>query len=224
MTLTVTEAVQRRKSTRAFTSQPVADETIQGVLQKALRSPSGGNVQPWRIFVLNGAARTRFGDLMEKRMADEPLGEPAQYEIYPQGLKAPYRDWRFEVGEDMYALLGITRDDKMARLTWLQNNYRFFGAPAGLFCFVDRDMLAPQWSDLGMYLQTAMLLFEEQGLATCAQEAWNRWPDTVAKFVGAPEEMMLFCGMAIGHEDPQADVNRLVSKRAPEEMKVSFVE
>jgi nitroreductase len=223
MTLSVTDAVAQRKSIRAFTDEPVDDEALSSVLKAALRAPSGGNVQPWRLFVLNGDAMTRFKTQMEEQMASNPIGEPAQYEIYPKGLKAPYRDWRFGVGEDMYALLGIARDDKMARLTWLQNNYRFFGAPAAVFCFIDRDMLPPQWSDLGMYLQTAMLLFQERGLATCAQEAWSRWPETVSKFVGAPDEMMLFCGLAVGHADTEAPVNGLVSKRAPEELKLSFV-
>jgi len=223
MSMSVTDAVMARKSTRAFTDEPVSDDVIRTVLEKALRAPSGGNVQPWRLYVLNGDAMTRFSALMEKRMADDPLGEPAQYEIYPKGLKAPYRDWRFEVGEDMYALLGIAREDKMARLTWLQNNYRFFGAPAAAFCFIDRDMLPPQWSDLGMYLQTAMLLFQEAGLATCAQEAWSRWPDTVGNFVGAPDTEMLFCGLAIGHADTTAKVNELVSKRGSEAEAIQFV-
>ena len=115
----------------------------------------------------------------------------------------------------MYERLGIGRADKFARLTWLQNNDRFFGAPAALFCFTDRIMGPPQWSDLGMVLQTAMLLFEEAGLGTCAQEAWSRWPETVAAFVGAPQELMLFCGLAIGHPDPAAPVNALRAARAP---------
>ena len=124
----------------------------------------------------------------------------------------------------MYAKLGVAREDKPGRFAHLARNFEFFGAPCGFFCFVDRIMGPPQWSDLDMFLQTFMLLAEEAGLSTCAQEAWAARPLTVAKLVGAPEELMLFCGMAIGHKDPDAPVNALVSDREPVENWVKFVE
>ena len=153
-------------------------------------------------------------DRFKAHCAERTEPEQAAYEIYPAGLTEPYRSSRFKVGEDMYALLGISREEKGKRIARLMENYQFFGAPAGFFCFVDRQMGLPQWSDLGMYLQTFMLLAEEAGLATCAQEAWAARPETVRSFVKAPEEQMLFCGMAIGYKDESAPVNRLISDRA----------
>ncbi len=221
--LSVSEAVAQRLSVRAFTDTPVDNALITDVLTRAARAPSGGNLQPWRLYVLNGDAMHRFRALMEARLAENPLGETPEYNVYPPGLKEPYRSRRFGIGEAMYEKLGIPREDKFARLQWLQSNDRFFGAPAAAFCFVDRIMGPPQWSDLGMLLQTAMLLFQEAGLGTCAQEAWSRWPRTVADFVGAPAELMLFCGLAIGHVDRSAPVNTLVSSRAPTDEVLSFV-
>ena len=200
---------------RAFTDEPVPTGLIVDVVRRATRAPSGGNVQPWHLYLVNGEAMTRFRAIMDARLADNPLGETPQYAVYPPNLKEPYRTRRFEIGEAMYETLAIPRADKLARLAWLQSNDRFFGAPAALFCFTDRIMGPPQWSDLGMLLQTVMLLFEEAGLGTCAQEAWSRWPETVAQFVGAPAELMLFCGMAIGHPDSAAPVNTLRAARAP---------
>jgi nitroreductase len=208
--------VARRRSVRAFTDEPVPSDLIVDVLSRATRAPSGGNLQPWHLYLLNGEAMAKFRAIMDVRLADNPLGETPQYAVYPPNLKEPYRTRRFEIGEAMYEKLAIPRADKLARLAWLQNNDRFFGAPAALFCFTDRIMGPPQWSDLGMLLQTAMLLFEEAGLGTCAQEAWSRWPETVAKFVGAPDELMLFCGLAIGHPDRLAQVNMLRAARAPD--------
>ncbi len=208
---------------RAFTDEPVTNDMLLDVLTRATRAPSGGNLQPWRLFLLNGPAMARFRTVMEARLADNPMGETPHYAVYPANLKEPYRGRRFAVGEAMYDKLGIPRADKLARLVWLQNNDRFFGAPAALFCFTDRIMGPPQWSDLGMLLQTAMLLFEEAGLGTCPQEAWSRWPETVANFVGAPAEMMLFCGMAIGHPDAGAPVNLLRTSRAPVSEVISVV-
>ena len=122
---------------------------------------------------------------------------------------------RFTVGEQMYELLGIPREDKTARLLRMAENYKFFGAPCALFCYVDRRMGKPQWSDLGMFLQTFMLLAQEAGLDTCAQEAWSSFGASVAEFVGAPDDEMLFCGMALGHADWDAPVNSLESERMP---------
>jgi len=217
--MNVTEAVVTRKSIRAFTPEPVADELVAELLSKAARAPSGGNVQPWRMFVINGETMPKFQNFLE----NSEINETPAYEIYPRELKSPYRDTRFKVGEDMYALLGIPREDKAARFAHLARNYVFFDAPVGLFCFVDRQMGPPQWSDLGMFLQTFMLLAREAGLHTCAQEAWAMRANTVSAFVEADEDLMLFCGMALGHHDPDKPVNTLVSDRAPLENWAKFL-
>ena len=115
----------------------------------------------------------------------------------------------------MYDLLGISREDKDSRIQQVLKNFNFFQAPAALFCFVDRQMGPPQWSDLGMFLQTFMLLAQEQGVGTCAQEAWAMKCESVSEFVGAGEDEMLFCGMSIGYKDNTAIVNELNSERRP---------
>lgn len=218
--MNVSEAVASRSSIRAFTDQAVPSALLKELISKAARSPSGGNVQPWRIYVVNDDAMARFKAYCRDRTEPE---QPA-YTIYPQGLTEPYRSSRFKVGEDMYALLGIPREDKGARIARLMENYQFFGAPAGFFCFVDKQMGPPQWSDLGMFLQTFMLLAEEAGLSTCAQEAWAARPKTVSSFLNTPEELMIFCGMAIGYKDESAPVNKLVSDRASIDDFAQFVE
>jgi hypothetical protein len=113
----------------------------------------------------------------------------------------------------MYAHLGIPREDREERIAWFRNNYNLFGAPVGLFCYIDRGMGSPQWSDLGMYLENVMLLLCEEGLHSCPQESWSTYNHVVAEVLGPPPELMLFCGMAIGYEDPDAPVNRLRSER-----------
>ncbi len=214
----VTAAVYARRSVRAFLPTPVPDETIAELLTKAARSPSGGNVQPWRIYVVNGDATPALVASLEGRAPERPL-----YDIYPADLWEPHRSTRFGIGEAMYAALGIPRDDRGGRLAHLARNFRFFDAPAAIFCFVDTRMGKPQWSDLGMFLQTFMLLATEAGLDTCAQEAWASWPHAVAEFVGAPDTEMLFCGVAIGHADPDAPVNTVVSERLPLDQFATFV-
>ncbi|MCH1555113.1 MAG: nitroreductase [Pseudomonadales bacterium] len=215
----VTQAVQKRSSIRAFTDQPVSNGLIRELIEGASRAPSGGNVQPWQLYVFNGDAMVRF----KQHVRENPRRETPGYAIYPENLKEPHRSARFEVGEMMYALLEIPRDDKAARLQRLAQNFQFFGAPAGFFCFIDEQMGPPQWSDLGMFLQTFMLLATEAGLATCAQEAWATKPQTVAEYVDAPGTSMLFCGMAIGYEDTTAAVNTLRSHRFPVDSFTTFI-
>ena len=155
-------------SCRAFLDTPVPDETLAELLTKAARAPSGGNIQPWKIYVVNGESMHRF----QTFIADREIEEPG-YTIYPPKLWEPHRTARFELGEQMYELLGIGREDRAGRLERMMENYRFFGAPAAIFCFLHQRMLPPQWSDCGMYLQTLMLLCEEAGLSTCPQEIWT---------------------------------------------------
>lgn len=111
--------------------------------------------------------------------------------------------------------MAIPREDKPARRAWFQENFRLFGAPVGLFCFVDRQMGPPQWSDLGMFLQSLMLLLVENGLASCPQECWAMFPRTVARILDVEPPLMLFTGMSIGYADHDAAVNALRSDRAP---------
>ena len=102
-------------------------------------------------------------------------------------------------------------------------NFEFFGAPAGLFCFVDRQMGLPQWSDLGMFLQTFMLVAQEYGLDTCAQEAWCMKQESVSAFLKIEPEYMIFCGMAIGYGDSNAAINSFTTERPPLEDWCQFV-
>jgi nitroreductase len=218
----IQEAVASRQSIRAFLPTPVDGETIRRVLTLAARAASGGNLQPWHIDVLAGDPLAALRATMRDRLARGGEPEPTDYDIYPAALRAPWRDRRFQVGEAMYARLGIPREDKAARRRWFARNFDFFGAPMALFCSVDRSMGPPQWSDLGMYLQTVMLLLRGEGLDSCAQECWAIYPATVAAAIELPPERMLFCGMAIGHRDPAHAVNALVSERAPAEEWLRF--
>ena len=214
---TVTAALHARRSVRDFLPTPVPGDLIRQVLSTASRSPSGGNLQPWQIDVLAGEPLQALKDLVQQRMAAVAGGEPpepSEYSVYPKELVSPHRDYRFKVGEDMYARLGIPREDKPARLRWFARNYQFFGAPMALFCTVDRRMGPPQWSDLGMFLQSVMLLLQEAGVDSCAQECWSTWPQTIGRFINIPPERMLFTGMAIGYANREHPINGLVTDRA----------
>jgi nitroreductase len=165
--------------------------------------------------MLLGEARDELIRRVAERRKTKALGEAPEYSIYPPALSEPYKTRRFRIGEAMYGTLGIPREDKLARLAFFSGNWEFFGAPVGLIITIDRQMQQGQWADVGMFLQSIMLLAREHGLHTCPQEAWAVWHRIIREYLSVPENEMVFCGMAIGYADEAHPVNGLVSDRAP---------
>ena len=205
----VSEAVAKRVSIRAFRPDPVPGALVADILARAAQAPSGGNLQPWRVYALAGEPLARLKALA----GADPFGEAPEYQVYPPSLWEPFRTRRFQNGEDLYATLGIPRHDKPARLRQLARNGDFFGAPVGLFFCLDRRLGPPQWADLGMFMQNVMLLAIERGLDTCAQEYWSRYPKMVAGVLDLPDDHMLFSGMAMGFRDEAHPINSLKARR-----------
>ena len=208
--MNVSEAMERRISVRAFKGDPLEGGVVREILEAAHRAPSGGNLQPWRVYALAGEPLARFKALV----AVTPMEEPA-YAVYPAHLWEPFRTRRYQCGEDLYGAIGVGREDRAARLAQLAKNLDFFGAPVGLFFCLDRNLGPPQWADVGMYMQSVMLLAAERGLDTCPQEFWARYPRTVAAFIGLPDDHMVFSGMALGWRDEAHPINAWRTRRDP---------
>lgn len=210
----VSEAILSRHSCRSFTAQPIEAATVAKLLDTARFAPSGGNLQPWIVHILSGNSMARFRAQLTPQFMATPFGGAAEYHVYPPELKEPYRSRRHKGGEDLYGHIGVRREDKAARHAQFARNYNFFGAPVGMFFFLDRSMGPPQWSDLGMFIQNIMLLAREIGLETCPQESWAIWHAQVSEFLGVGAQLMLFCGLALGFGDYSAPINRLRTDRA----------
>ena len=212
----VSEALATRITCRAYLDTPVPEETIRAILTGAARAPSGGNLQPWRVWVLAGSELSRLKEIIATKLAAGQFADGVpEYSIYPPQMKEPYLSRKFKAGADMYAAIGVTRDDAPERMHELARNFAFFDSPVALFFAIDRSMQQGQWADLGMFMQSVMLLAREHQLHTAALESWSLWFRTVAGFVAMPEEMMLFCGMAMGHMDTSHPINRVRTERAP---------
>lgn len=211
--LSVNEAVQARKSTRAFLNKPVSADLLRSILGAAARSPSGGNLQPWNVHVMVG------DDLAElKRKTRESLKgarEDGEFKVYPDLLPDTFNARRKKNGEDLYASIEVPREDKAGRLQQFARNYDFFGAPVGMIFAIDRCFDKPQWVHLGMFIQTVMLLAQEAGLGTCAQEAWSVWPKTVSAHLGLPTNLVVYCGMSLGYADEAHPINKFTTDRMP---------
>jgi nitroreductase len=205
--MNVTDAVATRRSIRQFTSQPVEIQKLQRVLAKAQRSPSGGNTQPWNAVLVTGDELARITAAIKAKAATAPLGEAPEYDIYPKGLESRYEEQRRGVGKAMFDALGLAREDGAGRIAQMMKNWDSFGAPVQLFTYTRKYMGPPQWSDMGMWLQTVMLLLREEGLDSCAQEIWAMYGTYMRELLNIDDEHIFFCGMAIGYRDADAPVN-----------------
>jgi nitroreductase len=220
--MSVAEIVRARRSVRAFLDRPVDRAAIAFILETARFAPSGGNLQPWHVDVLTGEALAELKDRVRASLAARPAGEDTEFNVYPPALGEPWRGRRFASGEQLYAAIAIPREDRPARLRQFARNFDLFGAPVGLFFSIPRHFGPPQWAHLGMFMQNVMLLAEERGLATCAQEAWALVHRTVGAFLGLPEDRLFYCGMALGHADESDPINNWRTEREPLESFARF--
>jgi nitroreductase len=210
----VTEALKQRISIREFLPRDVSAETLRAVLDAARWSPSGGNLQPWKVIAVAGQEKDALTNLAFEVLARGAEGEDEGFPIYPANLWEPYRTRRFVLGEAMYDKLDIPRTDKAQRLQRFTRNYQFFGAPVGLFFVIDRRMGHGQWAHLGMFMQSLALVALEHELGSCMQEAWGAIRKSLHGHFALPAEEMVYCGMSLGYPDPGAAVNALRSERA----------
>ena len=223
--MTVTEAVRQRISTRAFLDEPIPKDQLADLLSTAQRAPSGGNLQPWKMIAVSGAAKDEIIAIAQRVLAADPMGGiPGDRPVYPDfnQIDPVYNTRRKRVGEMMYDKVGIPKEDRARRLMWFANNYRFFGAPVGLFLVIDRRMGHGQWAHMGMYMQTIALLAEERGWGTCMQECWARLRVELHDYFKLDEHHIVYAGIALGVPDPDDPVNDLYAERAPLDEVVDF--
>jgi nitroreductase len=222
----VDAAITSRRSIRAYLPTPVAREDIEAILEVAARAPSGTNTQPWKVYVLTGAVKERLSAAILAAYGDprQASGHTEEYAYYPREWVSPFIDRRRKVGWDLYALLGLTRENKTGMAAQHGRNYRFFDAPVGLIFTIDRVMEQGSWLDYGMFLQNIMVAARGRGLDTCPQAAFTQFHRIIAEVLGMPSKEMLVCGMALGYADRDRVENSLVTEREPVAAFVRFVE
>ena len=221
----VDAAITSRQAIRAFLPDPVPQDVLEDILRVASRAPSGTNIQPWNVYVLTGAALSRLSAqiLAIYDDAQQLAQHTEEYQYYPQQWVEPYLGRRRKIGADLYALLGIGRNDKdRMRAQWARN-YRFFDAPVGLIFFIDRALAQGSWLDYGMFLQNIMVAARARGLDTCPQAAFIQFHDVIRKQLGIDQRYSIVCGMSLGRADMSFPENALATERQSIQEFVHFV-
>jgi len=219
----VKEALQLRKSVRAYRDETVEKEKIVAILEHAKHAPSGVNMQPWKVCVVSGRSKCEIEE-RTIRAFEEGTAANMDYRYYPEEWFEPYKGRRKASGLKMYSALGIGKEERAKMAEQWKANYRAFGAPVVLYFFLDRRLQTGSFLDYGMFLQSVMLAATELGLGTCPQAALAEYPDIVRDILGIEEEFLLICGMALGYEDTDAPVNRYRTERLAQEEFVAFFE
>lgn len=220
----VDAAILRRRAVRAFLPDPVDPALVRHLLALAAQSPSGTNMQPWKVRVLGPQTRARLEPSLIAALDSPELPPAEEYRYYPETFREPYQSRRRKVGWDLYGLLGVTKGDVAGMKRQSAANLRFFGAPVALMVTIDRDLEIGSWLDLGMFVQTLLIAAQGHGLDSCPQAIFARFHPVVRRELAIPESEVVVCGVAIGKADPDAPANRLVPEREPVEGFTSWLD
>ena len=212
-TLSVCDALQHRRSVREFSDRAVTEDTLRELLQFAGRAPSGGNIQPWKVYAVTGEIKQRLCQATMQQAASSPTGIGADIPIYPPKMADPWHARRAASGEVLYSALNIPREDKMARFQQAAKNMSFFNAPVGLFVTMDRSLCQAQMIDLGLFVQSLLLAAHEMGLATCPQAAWTMWAGVIREQLQIADDEMITLGIALGYAADNQPINNIQQPR-----------
>ena len=208
----VHEAITSRRSVRRFLDRPVPEESIRRILKGAAYAPSGHNIQPWKVYVVTGAAKERISEKVLAAAAErqgDPKPEETEFEYYPTEWFEPYIGRRRATGYGLYNALGIDRKDYAARTAQMLENFKFFDAPVGMFITFDRRLAVGTFMDIGMFIENILVGARGEGLHSCGQVAWCTFHKIIREELSIPDEQMFVCGISLGYEDESAPENTL---------------
>lgn len=208
-------AILSRRAIRGFLPTPIDRETVEHILNVAARAPSGTNMQPWRTIALAGPALNDFREALAAEFLAGQATTARDYRYYPDPFFEPYQSRRRKIGWDLYSHLGIARGETEKMKAQAAHNLRYFGAPVGMICVIDRKLEIGSWIDYGMFLQNIAIAARARGLDTCHMAIFAQFGENIRRLLNLPESDVVVCGVALGHEDPNAPANRLRTERVP---------
>lgn len=221
--MNVSDALKTRRSIRGYKPDPVAPELLEKIFDQARLAPSNCNTQPWHTVVVSGQARKNlqaaiFEEIMSGK-TPSPVFTPGD-----SGLSGVYKERQYQCAFTYYGVMGIERHEKEKRQQLALKNWEFFDAPHVAFISMPASMGPINAIDIGLYLQTLMLLLVENGLASCPQGALAFYPDPVFKIANIPEGNAIVCGISFGYEDVGARINDVIMDRDPLTDLVQFID
>ena len=209
----IKNAIISRRSVRKFLSKGINKEIIEDILNVSARAPSGTNIQPWNVHVLTGSARDRICKKASSAFLDPKIDKKNDRLHYMDNFRDPYITRRRKVGWDLYELLNIKKGDYEKTKAFHVQNFNFFDAPVGLLFTIEKDLGWMSWLDYGMFLQNICIAARGYGLHTCPQAAWGQINSVLSPLLNIQDNHIIHCGISLGWEDENAEVNKLRTVR-----------
>ena len=216
----ITEAINQRMSVRGFKPDPVPKETLKELMELALRAPSWANTQPWEFAIAGGQKVKEISQaFMEKVQAGEMMNPDL---APPQGFPEPFDSRRRAVGQLMFEVMGITREDREQRRQWGMQGFKLFDAPNVIYILTDRSFYQQENSlnvwpvfDCGLVAENIMLLAPKFGLGMIPAIQTAAYPDILRKILAIPDSKLIVLGIAVGYPDPNHRANKIRTEREP---------
>lgn len=218
--MSLEQALRQRRSVRGFRPDRVPEKTLDEVFGLAQLAPSNCNIQPWKVFVASGEVR----DELRRRMVENvEKGVPIEpdFEHLPK-FEGVYRKRQVDCAVELYNTMGIERDDREGRARASLRNFELFDAPHVAFIGMEREFGVTVALDVGMYIQSLLLVMTAHGIGSCAQGSMRYYPSDVRELFGEPESTAILCGISFGYEDGSVPANRTRVGREPLDQSVSF--
>ena len=209
----IKNAIISRRSVRKFLSKGINKDIIEDILNVSARAPSGTNIQPWNVHVLTGSARDRICKKASSAFLDPKIDKKNDRLHYMDNFRDPYITRRRKVGWDLYELLNIKKGDYEKTKAFHVQNFNFFDAPVGLLFTIEKDLGWMSWLDYGMFLQNICIAARGYGLHTCPQAAWGQINNVLSPLLNIQDNHIIHCGISLGWEDENAEVNKLRTVR-----------
>jgi nitroreductase len=208
----ISEAIDQRKSIRAFKLDPISLDTLKKILEEAIRAPSWANTQPWEFAVASGKPLEEIRSLFLVKSNTSPSPDVPR----PPEFSAQYAA-RIRVLDKQNRL--VTQKDWDSRRV---QNFRHFGAPAVIYLLTRREFYyQPKglnvWAlyDCGAVAENIMLLATKHGLGTVVQAQAAAYPDVVRQVLSISDSKIIFLGIAIGYPDWENPINQFRTEREP---------
>lgn len=210
----VLEALQNRHSVRDFLPRPVPQDTLLCILEAATRSPSGGNGQPWEIFVASGKTLETIRAAYLAHAAQAPAGPPPPPPGPPGSPPPAFIRERMEtIRNERMKLLGLDPADPASGKVFMEWGARLYGAPAVVVLCMDQSLSS--FMDIGMLAQSICLAAQGFGVDSIIAAAFIRHPDVLYKELAIPETLKIVAGIGLGYANPGSIINTYRSPRRP---------
>jgi nitroreductase len=217
------EVIQGRRSIRGYQDKPVSKQLIEEILALAMRAPSSMNTQPWNFYVLTGEPldRIRAGNT-ERNLEGVPHSR--EFRI-GQPFVGQHRDRQVGVAKQLFAAMGIAREDKDARLDWVLRGFRQFDAPVCVIITYDRVLADSDDTafDCGAVTTALVNAAWSRGLGAVINSQGIMQSPVVREHAGIAEDQVIMKAVAIGWPDDTFPANAVVSERKSVDEAATFL-